>query len=74
MKHPYALDCPCARCTKERARRSAQADRPHRPYCDCPQCFRPRRRVRAQGTRRPTPGSQAWAETRADDLGDSPDR
>ena len=26
MKHSYRIDCTCDRCTKERARRNAQAD------------------------------------------------
>jgi hypothetical protein len=34
---------------------------------------RKRRKPRKLQTRQPTPGSAEWAETRGDDLGESPD-
>lgn len=65
MKHSYQMACDCARCLKERERRSAQSagDRRNRPMPE----VRRRRRVRTE-TRRPVAGSQEWAETRGDDI------
>jgi hypothetical protein len=68
MKHSYRLDCDCARCVRERNRRISQAqarDTRHRSA--------PHRRPQRRRERRPVPGSQEWAETRGDDLGESPD-
>lgn len=66
MKHPYTVDCPCKRCTKELARRQLQATSSSRT----PQY---RRSAHHYGNgpvreRRPVHGSQEWAETRADDI------
>ena len=68
MKHSYSVTCQCPRCTRERARRAAQVRRDdlntrHRAFYDQP----------VRQSRRPVPGSQEWAETRGDDLGESPD-
>jgi hypothetical protein len=73
MKHSYDVACECSRCSKERARRDAQslANAGRTPI------YGPGRRYRLNGqrkeTRRPVWGSQEWAETRGDDLGESPD-
>mgnify|MGYP001561241254 CR=1 FL=1 len=70
MKHSYQLGCPCARCTRECVRRTKQA-------ANDPQRFNQRKRLyarpRPMPTRQPVIGTQEWAETRGDDLGDSPD-
>jgi hypothetical protein len=65
MKHSYRADCDCTRCTNERTRRSGQA------HADTARRSWPAVRYRgrrASVTRRPTPGSQEWAETRGDDI------
>lgn len=68
MKHPYTVGCPCLRCIRELARRDAQARRDN--------LNSGRRRFYQQPVRRdrrPAPGSQEWAETRGDDIGESLD-
>jgi hypothetical protein len=67
MKHSYQPACTCDRCTRERNRRTAQgtAERARHPQPP------PRTRTKRTTTRRPIPGSQEWAETRGDDLGES---
>lgn len=68
MKHSYRAECGCERCTKELARRTAQSAAAFRANP------RPLKRASQRpSTRRPTPGSAEWAETRGDDLGESPD-
>jgi hypothetical protein len=72
MKHPYQATCDCPRCVKERARRTIQSATDPRT-----RTITGRFKVRRSNIReveRPTPGSQAWAETRGDDLGESEDR
>lgn len=67
MKHSYRADCDCKRCARERKRRAARAalnDGIRRLYAQ---------RSRKPRDRRPAPGSQQWAETRGDDIGESPD-
>jgi hypothetical protein len=66
MKHPYRPECACARCEKEKARRTAQGQAIN-PYH-----VRQVRQAKRQ-TRRPAVGSQEWAESRGDDLGESGD-
>lgn len=70
MKHPYDPTCTCHRCTREHGRRNSQAKADHARKVWPAVRYRGRR---APATRRPTPGSQEWAETRGDDLGESPD-
>lgn len=64
-KHGYNVACDCARCLKERARRSAQS-------LTNPQHRVPVKACRS-ASRKPTWGTQEWAETRGDDLGESND-
>lgn len=59
-KHAYQIKCECPRCTKERARRLRQSNSAPVSY------KRPKER-------RPEFGSQEWAETYSDNLGESPD-
>ena len=67
MKHSYQLDCACHRCTRERQRRADQSElSPRTPVYVA-------RVSRHLARHRPTWGSQAWAETRGDDLGPSGD-
>jgi hypothetical protein len=70
MKHSYIAGsgCSCNRCSRERARRDAQRNASPRDGFSRPNMNRLRKRER-----RPVPGSQEWAETRGDDLGESPD-
>lgn len=75
MKHPYKADCGCARCTKERARRTQQSSDDYAKfgsigYSSRDRCLT-RRSRRDWENRRPVWGSQEWAETRGDDI-DSP--
>lgn len=66
MKHPYKPDCPCTRCTRERARRNAQSRSD--PLAAI---VKRARRTRSKGSRSPIVGSAEWAEMRGDDI-DSP--
>lgn len=67
--HSYTLGCTCPRCTKEAIRRNAQSlTDPRRKFT----AAKPKR-TRRKPQHRPIPGSQEWAETYSDDLGDSPD-
>lgn len=69
MKHSYTVGCDCGRCTRELARRTAQS------FTEAQRHPKPVRRPRARrSTRKPTWGSQEWAETRGDDLPDDFDR
>lgn len=72
MKHPYRPECQCDRCQAEKARRTSQARANHVRHSWPAIRYRGRRTTRPS-TRRPTPGSQEWAETRGDDLDESPD-
>lgn len=73
MKHSYRPECTCNRCSKERARRAGQGrNEDARQTIHRAIVAAGRRQTRRQPTeRRPTPGSQEWAETRGDDI-DSP--
>lgn len=62
MKHSYQADCECARCTRERERRTTQAASDPRRFQQKPK----RRRV---SSRRATPGSLEWAEARGGLIG-----
>lgn len=67
-RHPYDPACDCPRCTRESVRRTAQGASDPRRFNRPPA----RRRQKAD-SRRPIVGSAEWAETRGDDLGESPD-
>lgn len=69
MKHAYSVSCSCPRCIRERNRRERQMlnDGNKRFY------RQPVRFAARPATRKPTPGSAEWAETRSDDLGESSD-
>jgi hypothetical protein len=69
-KHPYNPACVCSRCAKERLRRDAQSRRPDELNSGHRRFYQQPIRRRRVTTRRPTPGSQEWAETRGDDLHD----
>jgi len=76
MKHSYRPECQCERCGKERTRRASQSatDAAHDPHRRTMHHTMRRQNSQARkATRRPVPGSQEWAETRGDDLGESPD-
>lgn len=73
MKHSYRAECECSRCTKERTRRDKQGmGRAISNATRLGKVAKQMARSRTQ-TRRPIVGSQEWAETRGDDLGESPD-
>lgn len=74
MKHSYTVGCACQRCTRERTRRTAQssADFARNPQRRSDALKAARKRVRTF-ERRPIVGSAEWAETRGDDLDESPD-
>ena len=79
MKHSYRVECECHRCAGERGRRAAQsANNPQHAQRAAEMrrsqaIRRERLALRRKGPRRPVVGSQEWAETRGDDLGESPD-
>lgn len=69
MKHSYRADCDCRRCTREHSRRNQQAAAEHSRQVATGEWRRPTtRRARRSSARRPTPGTQEWAETRGDDI------
>lgn len=68
MKHAYKPDCTCTRCTREASRRNSQS------RANTARKVWPAVRYRGRKvSKRPAPGSAEWAETYADDLGESPD-
>lgn len=69
MKHSYREGCLCVRCERELKRRTAQSAADPRRQTQPPK----RRRKKPTPERRPVVGSAEWAETRGDDLGESPD-
>lgn len=73
MKHAYKVGCECKRCLREAARRAAQSYAGGSREALARARALLRRPARGKGSRRPVPGSAEWAETRGDDLGDSPD-
>ena len=60
-KHAYTSNCACKRCERERTRRLRERN------------YHATRRLDPQREQRAPWGSQEWAETRGDDLGESPD-
>lgn len=74
MKHSYNEACHCPRCERERSRRARQSQQDADTHADPWLRRDPRYQGRKRQTRRPRVGSQEWAETRGDDLGESPDR
>ena len=74
MKHPYRLDCDCSRCSKERARRDNQSKQNIAVRGIHAALIRSERNHRRRTSEcKPAFGSAEWAETRGDDLGESPD-
>lgn len=68
MKHSYRPECTCDRCNGERNRRERQADQNAARRRPCAIRTSYGRRNVSCSERRPTPGSQEWAETRGDDI------
>lgn len=73
MKHSYLATCDCARCAKERARREGQAQANPQRMWDALAKSAASMRRKPRGTRKPAWGTAEWAETRGDDLPESPD-
>ena len=76
MKHSYVVGCECKRCIRECARRMRQAtaESVKHPKVDTAAAKKHARWERERRCeRRPVWGSAEWAETRGDDLGESPD-